>query len=159
METLVKARGRVLAVTPEATISEAAKIMRDHAVGAIVVVDGDEVVGILSERDIIARVVAADGDPASTAVGQAMTRRVISCAPGTSMERVKKLMHEHGIRHLPIVENGKAVGMISSRDVLAHELSVARAVMHRQNRILSDLERSYPGIARIKITPDGRVVI
>ena len=115
--------------------------------------------GIVTERDIIRGVVAKSIDPAATKVEQIMTQHVISCKLDTSAAKAQKIMAEHGIRHLPIVEDGIPVGMISSRDVLAHQLSATLTMATRQLQILQDLEEAHPGITSLKKDAGGRIIL
>ena len=160
VERTVRRLGRVLAVGAEATATDVAKIMCDNRVGSVVVVDDrDHLVGILTERDVISHVVAKSRDPSTTRVRDIMTKQVISCTFKTDVASAQKLMAQHEIRHLPIVEQHKPAGMISSRDIMAHQLSTTRAIAARQSRILKDIERTYPGITEIKRTREGRIVL
>jgi CBS domain-containing protein len=160
IERVVKRKGRVLTVPEQATANDAAKVMRDQQVGALVVVnEKNELVGILTERDIVVQVIASAKNPAATPVSECMTRHVVSCTLNTGISKARSLMAEHGIRHLPIVEDGMAVGMISSRDILAHELEASKAVIRHQGFVLQELERTYPGITRLKVSTSGRIVI
>ena len=68
-------------------------------------------------------------------------------------------MAKHGIRHLPIVDDGVAVGMISSRDILAQELEASKAVIQHQSAVLKELERTHPGITKLQVSASGRIVI
>jgi signal-transduction protein with cAMP-binding, CBS, and nucleotidyltransferase domain len=160
VERTVRRVGRVLAVGADSTATEAAKVMCDNRVGSVIVADEhDHLVGILTERDVISHVVAKTRDPSTTRVRDIMTKHVISCSFETDVASAQKLMAEHEIRHLPIVEQHKPVGMISSRDIMAHQLSTTRAIAARQSRVLKDIERTYPGITEIKRTREGRIVL
>ena len=128
-EWITARMGRVVTVRPEETIARAAEHMRDNNVGALVVVDaGGAIVGILTERDIISRSTAAQADPERMRAADVMTVAPLSCTPGASAGEAHQLMVAYGIRHLPIVEDGKPVGMISSRDILAQQLRVSQAM-------------------------------
>jgi len=159
VERLVKREGNVLTIRAGETVVAAARKMRDHHVGCLVVLDNVAIVGILTERDIINKVLAAPLDPAVTRVADVMTRSIVSCRLDTSVSQARHIMAAHGIRHLPIMEDGMPVGMISSRDILCHELTKARAIVARQSRLLHDLERAHPGISQLRRDPAGRVVI
>jgi len=155
-------RGQLQMVTVEATecVAEAAKTMTRHHVGsAIVTGEGGKTAGILTERDILSRVVAAGADPNLLHVSDVMTRKVVACTLDTTITRAQQIMAGHRIRHLPIIEGGQLIGMISSRDILAHELSQIREIVRQQSRMLSDLETQHPGITAIERDSAGRVVI
>lgn len=111
---------RVATIGQNDRVTQAAKVMHANGVGCLAVVDDrGMLVGIVSERDILRWV--GTGTPASFGqrVSDIMTTNVVSCDTGVSLEQAGRLMHQHGIRHLPIVENGRPVGMISARDVIA----------------------------------------
>ncbi len=160
VERTAKRVGRVLAVGTDATAGEAAKVMCDNRVGSVVVVDErDHLVGILTERDVISHVVAKTRDPSTTRVRDIMVKQVISCTFATDVASAQKLMAQHQIRHLPIIEEHKPVGMISSRDIMAHQLSTTRAIAAKQSYMLKEIEQHYPGITEIKRTREGRIVL
>jgi CBS domain-containing protein len=114
--------GRLFTVDEQQTVAEAARIMADQNIGAAPVLRDGELVGIFSERDIMKRVVAKALDPQLTKVGHVMSTDVLTVAPQESLENCMVLMKTHGVRHLPIVEEGKLVGVVSLRDVLLHEV-------------------------------------
>jgi CBS domain-containing protein len=160
IERIVKKAGKVIIARSGQTIMEAAAVMAEHEIGCVVVVDEHgTLVGIVSERDIIAKVVAKGRDPSQATVGEIMTGEVVFCTLETQISRAQRIMAEYGIRHLPIVEDGVPVGMISSRDVMAHELSASKEVIQRQNRILQDLECEHPGITHVDTDPAGRIIM
>ena len=160
IERIVKREGRVHTVPAEATVVAAANEMRQSRVGCLIVTDErDRVVGILTERDIIRQVVATGADPSTTHVSAIMTPNVLCCTMDTSILKARKVMAQRGIRHLPIIENGAPVGMISSRDIIAHQLTETEAVVQRQSKLLQDLEQEHPGIANLERDTHGRLVI
>ncbi len=120
-----KAR-EVHSVESGATVLEAAELMNAHKVGSVVVLHGvgGEMVGILTERDILTRVVAQRRDPASTRVAEVMTRSVLTCRPSTKLNEARLVMRERRIRHLPVVDQGELVGMLSIGDLNQAEHSV-----------------------------------
>jgi CBS domain-containing protein len=109
----------VIAVAPGDTVLSALKLMREKDIGAVVVLDNDKLKGILTERDY-ARDVELEGLTAKDClVHQIMTDRLLVYAmPGDSIERCRALMTEHRVRHLPIYDSGKVVGVLSIRDIL-----------------------------------------
>lgn len=97
---------------------EAARLMNAKHIGALMICDTDgSLVGIVSERDILTRVVAAERDAADTLVAEIMTTSVLTCEPDTRLEEVRKVMREQRIRHLPVIEDGKIRGMVSIGDL------------------------------------------
>jgi CBS domain-containing protein len=111
-------------VRPAATVREAASVMRSARVGAVVVLDAKEhLAGILSERDIMTKVVAEDKDPAKTAVGDVMVSPVITVTEGESLENALRFMAKRHIRHLPVVNgDGAPIAILSIRDLLRHRI-------------------------------------
>lgn len=120
--TILDRKGNEVAtVEREASVLDAAKLMNDRRIGALVVTSGNRVVGIFTERDILNRVVAAGKEPGSTPVGKVMTSPMACCRRDTSLAECKAVMSEKHIRHLPVVEDGKLFGMVSAGDILAGE--------------------------------------
>ncbi|MCB9837756.1 MAG: CBS domain-containing protein [Phycisphaeraceae bacterium] len=112
----------VAAVAPETTVFEAARRMNEAHVGSLVVLDGNGgLLGIFTERDVLRRVVADSRDPERTPVGDVMTRSVHTAPPETPLDDLRTLMREKRIRHVPIVQDGKLVGMVSIGDLNAAE--------------------------------------
>ena len=103
------------------TVFDAAKCMNDKRIGALVVRDGENVIGIFTERDILNRVVAAGLDPKATPVGDVMTSPMACCRRDSRLAECKAVMTSKRIRHLPVVEDGTLYGMISAGDILASE--------------------------------------
>jgi CBS domain-containing protein len=109
---------RVVTIDQGATVYEAARVMNDHRIGALVVTDdGDGVVGIFTERDLLKRVVAEGLRPDDTLVGAVMTRDVIVCTPDTLDDDIRLIMRTKRIRHVPVVDAGRLIGMISIGDL------------------------------------------
>ena len=111
------------------TVLDAAKIMNQKKIGAVVVTDGDRVIGIFTERDILNRVVAAGKDPKVTPIGEVMTSPMACCRRDTRIAECKTVMSQKRIRHLPVVEDGKLYGMISAGDILASEVTDQQATI------------------------------
>ncbi len=109
----------VASVCTDQSVLDAAKLMNDRHIGAVVVTKGDNVVGIFSERDILSRVVAEQRDPAKLTVGEVMTSPCVVCSPEDEVEQCQAIMTEKRIRHMPVVKEGRLVGIISSGDIMA----------------------------------------
>ncbi len=105
-------------VSPDTTVLDAAKIMNDQHIGSLVVV-GQEggLVGIVTERDFLRRVIADGRNPAETRVSEIMTRSILTCTPDTRLDEVRNTMRERRVRHMPIIECDRLVGMISIGDL------------------------------------------
>lgn len=112
----------VCTIGPDKSVLDAAILMNHCRIGAVVVIDGEEIAGIFTERDVMNRVVAEKKDAATTTVREVMTTKVAFCEQDTKLEACRGVMTTHKIRHLPVVENGKLLGMISSGDILARRL-------------------------------------
>lgn len=112
----------LLIVAPETTVSGAARMMAEHCVSAAVVVADDRVVGIFTERDAVFRVIALDRDPRTTRLADVMTSQPVTLGPEKSFGHALTLMHERGIRHVPVVEGDKVVGIVTARDALDPDL-------------------------------------
>ena len=112
----------VATIDCDTSVLDAAKLMNDRRIGAVVVTSGDKVVGIFTERDILTRVVASGKQPAETKVSATMTSPMACCNRNTSLAECKGTMTSKRIRHLPVVEEGKLYGIISAGDILAGEV-------------------------------------
>lgn len=110
----------IVSVGPNATVLDAAHIMADNGLGAVLVVDGAAMLGIFTERDVLRRVVAIGADASSTRVADVMTAALVTCLPDTSLEECAAIMTTRRIRHLPVVDAQGLHGLISSGDVLAY---------------------------------------
>lgn len=120
---VMRSTGLVTA-SPSDTVLDAVKKMYENNVGSVLVVDEQgRLVGIFTERDLV-RVVAKGLDPSTTRLEEVMTRKLITARPGDSLPMIASKMVEHGIRHIPVVdEEGKLVGIISIKPVLRHVLA------------------------------------
>ena len=110
-------------VRSEQSVRDAARYMTDRRVGAVSVLDGTRLVGVLSERDVMGRVVARQLDPDRTRVGDVMTKDLVVAQGTESHEEGLRKMKQAGCRHLPVVEGDRLVGMVSQRDLLQIDLS------------------------------------
>jgi CBS domain-containing protein len=113
---------RVLTLPPDVSVRVAARAMAEHRVGSVMVLEHDKLVGIITERDCLDRVLAAGVDPDTTELSAVMTRKVMTITPDHLLVNALHQMHDNGFRHMPVVENGRPIGMISVRDALGSEL-------------------------------------
>ncbi|MDM8008250.1 MAG: CBS domain-containing protein [Phycisphaerae bacterium] len=114
---------KIVTVSANDTVQEAASRMQAERIGAVLVLgDNGEMLGIFTERDMLHRVVAQRRDPGETHVEEVMTRRVACCKPSTTLDECRLVMTNNRIRHLPVVNDDKLVGMVSIGDVLAQEV-------------------------------------
>lgn len=161
VSTLIKRKWQVRKIEATASVAEAARIMRDHNFGSLLVVNtGGQLAGIITERDILGKIVATLADPSETSVSAVMTREVITVSPDTPIDQVQHLMSSGHVRHVPVLADGLPMGMISARDLMEHKLKVTETVAREQAEVLHALEDNYPGITRVRRDPDsGRIVI
>jgi CBS domain-containing protein len=120
--TLVAGR-EVYHLRVEDTVREAARYMSDRRVGAVAVLQGDRLAGVLSERDIMSRVVARGLDPDAVKVGEVMTPELVVASASESNEDGVRKMKQAGCRHLPVIQGDRFLGMVSLRDLLQVDLS------------------------------------
>jgi CBS domain-containing protein len=104
-------------VAPDTPVSDCVRMMSTHDIGSILVLEGEALRGIFTERDAMKRVLAAGLDPARTRVGDVMTRDPMCISPSTSVGEAMRVVTERRFRHLPVTENGKLLGMVSSGDM------------------------------------------
>lgn len=127
---------KLVVAPPEATVAEAARLMEDGKVGAVLVVKKDgRLTGIFTERDAVCRVIAAGRDPAATSLAEVMTLEPKTVSPDESFGYALLLMYENNFRHVPVVENGRPVGVISARHALDPDLEEFTAESERRRHI------------------------
>ncbi len=130
-DLLARKGSHVFTVGPEASVLQAALLMNEHRIGALVVVETGRVVGIFTERDVLQRVVAGQRDPSSTRVSEVMTTEVACCSPDTSLEEARGAMKNRRIRHLPVVDSELALrGLISIGDLNAQATAEQEHTIH-----------------------------
>ena len=117
-QLLSQKSGRIHSVTPDTALRDVLKVMSDHDIGVVVVVEKDEMKGIFSERDFTRAFASSESLSLDTPVTKLMTHEVISVTPDTSIDECMILMTDYRIRHLPVVEKNKLVGMISIGDLV-----------------------------------------
>jgi CBS domain-containing protein len=104
-------------VTPSTSVLDAVARMNFRHIGSLLVMEGERLVGIFTERDVLTRVVPRNLDPAKTPVSDVMTREVITVAPSTSVQQAMMIVTETRRRHLPVVQGGKVLGLVSIGDL------------------------------------------
>lgn len=120
-------------VRPEAFVFDAVKMMSERSVGALLVMEGEKMVGIITERDYARKVVLAGKSSKQTQVKDIMTQRVLWVAPERTIEECMALMTDKRVRHLPVVENTQVVGIISIGDLV-------KAIIAKQQVIIDQLQ-------------------
>jgi CBS domain-containing protein len=127
-----KARA-VLAVAPDDPVLEAIRAMAQHHVGALLVMQNNELLGIVSERDYARKVILLGRSSADTAVRDIMTSPVVTVSPLSTLDECMRLVADRRVRYLPVVENGRAVGVVSIGDLV-------KATIEEQQRTIEQLE-------------------
>lgn len=130
LDSVLRFKGRqVWSIAPIATVFEAIALMSEKSVGALLVLSGGRLAGIISERDYARKVILRDRSSKETQVREIMTDRVITAAPGNTVEECMRLMTEYRIRHLPVLDGERVVGIVSIGDLVnwtitAHEETI-----------------------------------
>ena len=124
---------RLLTAPPQTTVSKAAKMLARRRVGAVMVVENQSLVGIFTERDAVFRVIARGCDLADV-----MTTAPQTVDPDKSFGYALLVMHQNGFRHLPVIENGKLIGIVSARNALDPDLEEFESESQRRKRILRE---------------------
>ena len=124
----------IVAIGPQAPVIEAIRLMADHGIGALLVMDGPRLAGIVSERDYARKVILQGRSSLDTPVADIMTARVVSVGPADTTDHCMQVMTEHRIRHLPVLEGAAVVGVLSIGDLV-------KAVIEQQRQELDHLQR------------------
>ena len=124
-----------LIVASSTSVGEAARRMRERNTGAAMVVDGPRLAGIFTERDALFRVLAVARDPATTPVGEVMTRNPQTIHPDKPFDEALRMMHEGRFRNVPVVEDGRPLGMVSARDALDPDLASLREALEAREMV------------------------
>lgn len=134
VEQILAEKGRdVFTVSPDATVLEALELLSRHNVGALAVTEGQQLVGMFSERDYARKVILQGRASRDTPVRDSMTADVVTVGPGDDMSHCMQLMTEHRIRHLPVIADERLAGMISVGDVV-------KVVMEEQRFMIEQLQ-------------------
>ena len=128
----------IVSVTPETTVLEAVTIMADSDISALMVLRGEQVEGIITERDFVRRVARLERSAYATTVGEVMTSSLITVGPQDRTRYCMQLMIERNLRHLPVLEDGKLVGLLSIRDLV-------KDVVAEQEGLIQHLEQYIRG--------------
>ena len=147
MEHLLKAildfkGSAVHTIAPETTVLDAVGRMNEKGVGALLVTDGDQPVGMFTERDVLRRVVDVRRDPSSTKVAEVMSRELVVVHPEVTVEEAMAIMTERRCRHLPVIQDDDIVGMVSIGDLSRW---MSRRQANHINDLMSYITGKYPG--------------
>lgn len=129
-----KARGDVFTIAPDATVLTAIELMAEKNIGSLVVMDCNKLVGIITERDYSRKVILAGKSSRNTLVKEIMTQQVLVIKPSTTIEECMVLMIENSVRYLPVVEEGRVVGIVSMGNVV-------NTIISEQNIVINNLQQ------------------
>lgn len=132
-----KADKSVFTISPDAPVYDALKLMAERSIGAVIVLEDDEVVGIVTERDYARKVVLKNRSSDTTRVREIMTEAVIYVQPTDTNESCMALMTERRLRHLPVMEDGKLIGIISIGDLVKDIISEQQFIIHQLERYIA----------------------
>ena len=129
---LLKAKpAGMISIRPDAPVAEAVRLLADKNIGAILVVDNERLVGIVSERDYLRKVAFGGKSPEKTPVSEIMTRQVMFVTPAQTNEDCMALMTDKHIRHLPVIDNDKVVGVLSIGDLVKDLISEQQFIINQ----------------------------
>jgi CBS domain-containing protein len=139
VQHLLDSKGQeIISVTADASVLDAIKIMAEKAIGSLLVMQGDELLGIVTERDYARKVIVKGRSSETTAVGEIMTAKVRTATVNDTVNNCMAIMTERRIRHLPVVDDGKVIGMISIGDLV-------QAIISDQQEEIEHLEHYISG--------------
>ncbi len=131
----IVAKRKVVSAPSKTTVAHAARLMEDNQVGALLVMEKGRLVGIFTERDALFRVLSAGRDPRTTPLSEVMTRDPQSIQPDRAFGHAMLMMYEGGFRHVPVVEKGHPLGVVSTRDALGPELQEFESQLSNREHI------------------------
>ena len=135
---MIRKKGsEVYSVMPDSTVYEALEAMAKHNTGALLVMEGEKMVGILSERDCVRKVDLTGKNSRETKVSEIMTSNVITVSCNQPLEECMSLMLEKGIRHLPVYDDRELMGFVSVRDVLREMIEMQQIMLHELERYIT----------------------
>lgn len=143
LSAVLQSKGHeVLTIAPDKTVIEAVRTMNEHGIGSLLVMNGDEVVGIFTERDVLRRVVDAELDPRTTKVAKVMTRELVTVRQRMTVTEAMAVVTETRCRHLPVIEDGRLLGMVSIGDLTRW---VSREQAFHIQDLVNYITGQYPG--------------
>ena len=139
VQRLLEHKGHtVWSIPPDASVFEAVQLMADKRVGALMVVDRNELVGVISERDYAREIILKDRVSRDTLVRTIMTQRVLYVRPQQTLEECMALMTEKHLRHLPVLDDGRLVGVVSMRDVVKDLIAEKEFLIEQLENYITD---------------------
>ncbi len=143
LRSVLESKGKkVHSISPSATVLEAVRAMNEVRVGSMVVMDGDDLVGIFTERDVLTRVLDGGIDAATTPVSDVMTSEVVTVGPQLTVEEAMAVVTQERCRHLPVMEGDKLLGLVSAGDLTRR---VAGLQEQHIEHLVKYITRQYPG--------------
>ncbi len=140
VNVILTAKGdEVVSVVAAESVLNAARLMNERGIGGVLVMEEGELVGIFTERDILRRVVAERRDPATTTLREVMTAPVIRCRPDAKVVECRALMSQKRIRHMPVMCEDEVCGIITTGDIMAHQVEEQQDTIEHLNRYVFDL--------------------
>lgn len=140
VKDILAAKGdEVVSVVAAESVLNAARLMNERGIGGVLVMEEGELVGIFTERDILRRVVAERRDPATTTLREVMTAPVIRCRPDAKVVECRALMSQKRIRHMPVMCEDEVCGIITTGDIMAHQVEEQQDTIEHLNRYVFDL--------------------
>jgi CBS domain-containing protein len=133
---------QIWSVPPEATVFDAITLMADKNIGALLVMKNDRLVGVFSERDYTRKIALKGRSSKQTAVGDVISTPVFSVPPGSTVEECMRVMTEHRIRHLPVMDGEKLLGVVSIGDLVNWTISAQHDAL---NQMADYISGKYPG--------------
>ena len=124
-----------ITASSDITVAAAARLMKEHRIGALLVLQDGRLAGIFTERDALFRVIAEGRDPKKTRIAEVMTANPRTIAPDRPFGHALHLMYEGGFRHVPVVDNGRPLGVVSARDALGPDLQQFVAELDKRTHI------------------------
>ncbi|HLZ53728.1 MAG TPA: CBS domain-containing protein [Verrucomicrobiae bacterium] len=138
ISALLHHKGTALwSIAPEATVFEAIKLMADKNIGSLLVLSGDRLVGVVTERDYTRKIALQGKRSKETQVREILSGKIVSVTPHQTVEECMRLMTENRVRHLPVLENGKAIGIVSIGDLVNWTISAQDAAIAQMEQYIS----------------------
>ena len=135
---LLRKKGNVVhSISPFATVFEAISMMSELEIGALLVLEGDKLLGIISERDYTRNVILKDRSSKTTSVQEIMTKKILYVSPDNDINECMALMSENKIRHLPVIDNDKITGLISITDVIKNIISEKEFIIEQLEQYIA----------------------
>lgn len=138
ISALLHHKGAALwSIAPEATVFEAIKLMADKNIGSLLVMSGDRLVGVFTERDYTRKIALQGKRSKETQVREILSGKIVSVTPHQTVEECMRLMTENRVRHLPVLENGKAIGVVSIGDLVNWTISAQDAAIAQMEQYIA----------------------